>query len=328
MSWLQRIVVFGFGATATALSLCAIAAFLGFAHPLLDLLNHAQPVLFPGALLALVTTTLLKPSIWRAALVTLTATGFLASGVIVVPEFMTALTPRAPLPTDGRPVYRLMTHNLLGSNDRFGEIAGQIAALAPDILTFQEYFAPQHRALQPLLSGDYPYFARCNGGRRGYIAIYARLPFEIEPQAGCIPGSTARVGRLIAHFVGSDGRPFAVATTHLAWPVPIARQQGEFAELKAAMLASSGPLLLTGDFNSTAWSYTLRHFVTGAGMVRHTRNLATWPRRLDEYGLAATPAALPIDHVVSRGPAAVHGVAVGDPVGSDHAPVIVDFSVQ
>jgi len=336
------VVLFALGA-----SLAAILAALGFASPLLDLLNHLQPLWFVSTLVALLIVSRALFSLrLRAFMMAFAATGFLASAVIVVPEFFAGFAARAPLPTEGRPVYRLLTFNLFGRNGDMDRVAAMIRAEDPDIIALQEYFAPQRRTLDPLLVETYPYTYICDGGLRANVAIYARVPFVVEASEACqSEASDHRTARIVARFMPEAGEAFAVMTTHLDWPVQVsplrraetlaegvsgmtARQVQQLANLAAAVEPITLPLIVAGDFNSTSWSFALRRFASQNRLERNTGSLPTFPAQFFIDRWRDTPAIIPLDHVLSRDGIVVHGVHTGAAAGSDHLPVVMDFSVS
>lgn len=327
---LRLLFLTGFSLVCLGFSLLAVAALLGFASPVLDLFNHMQAVLFLGLAALLVAIALfVRTEPWRAVLLTTVATGLLSSAVIVVPEALAVFEPRPPFPTDGRPVYTLMTHNIFGRNYDMKRVAREILSADPDIVAIQEFFDPQRKRLAPLLDGRYPYHIACAGGRRAFVALFSKMRFTTDSSEECVTtGAKAqRVGRIIARFAGRDGRPFTVITTHLDWPLPTSRQTAEFAALAGSVNRVEGPLIVAGDFNSTSWSYALRRFAAGTGLTRQVHGLPTWPLRFYIMGWRNTFPFLPLDHVMTKNGIAVHSLALGAPDGSDHLAVIVKFTV-
>jgi endonuclease/exonuclease/phosphatase (EEP) superfamily protein YafD len=345
--FLKKAIGFAYFLSVSGLMLMAVAAAFGFAHPSLDSFNHLQPFIFSGTLLGLVLMPfLLQQTRWQTFIVSICATGFVASSLVVIPEMVSAWRPKQPLPTDGRQVYKLMTQNVFGQNWEMGRMHQAIMAENPDILTFQEYFSYQSAGLHPNLLRDYPYFAVCRGGKRENIAIYSRFPFVAEKGGACAQEpDEKRVSRVFGSFEGEDGVGFTIATTHLDWPAQIsqlrqgtdiwdgldrsiARQRDQFAQLSEALNVVSGPLILTADFNSTSWSYGLRNFAFRSGLTRQDRMILTYPMRFYIAGWRDTIPFLPLDHVMTRGGIDVHAVYAGDPAGSDHRPIITLFSVN
>lgn len=309
----------------------ALAAVLGFAVPAFDLLNHLQFFLFAGTLFSLlVITPLLGRGNWRRFMLAATATGFMASAIMVVPEAVASFQPRDPLPTDGRPVIKVMTHNLFGLNYDMDRVLQVIEEEQPDILAFQEYFGEQRSELGPKLQAQYPYSVYCRGGKRANLGLYSRIPFTQEQAEACPDNAYGeqRTGHILALFELSDGTKFSVMTTHLDWPAPkMERQREEFASLVETVRSTTGPLVLVGDFNSTSWSYALREFAREAGLVREDRNMLTYPA-LFYYlgGWRRTLPFLPLDHVMTRD-IDIHDMHTADRTGSDHLPVVFTFSV-
>jgi endonuclease/exonuclease/phosphatase (EEP) superfamily protein YafD len=332
MAIVIRLVRIALGLGAFGLSLLAVIAFLGFAVPVFDVFNHLQFLIFPGLLVAMIVVVpLLGANRWRQFLLAATATGLFFSALIVVPDAVASLQPRPPLPTDGRPVIKMMTHNLFGLNYDMPRVARIIATENPDIVALQEYFGEQSGELDPLLSAQYPYSVHCRGGKRANIALYSRLPFVQVDDHACPDDAygETRSGHIIATFTLKDGTRFSVMTTHLDWPAPkMARQAEQFETLREAIAKLDTPLILAGDFNSTSWSYALRDFTAAAGLTRQDHNIFTFPMRFYIAGWRDTwPPFLPLDHVMTRGPVTVYDLHAGPATGSDHLPLIFTFSV-
>lgn len=316
---------------ALAFTVLAILAVLGFAVPTLDLLNHLQAPLFIGTLLSLlVVPALLGRGNWRRFMLAATATGFFASAITVVPEFVTSLQPRPPLPTDGRTVVKVMTHNLFGLNYDMLRVLDVIRQEQPDIIALQEFFGEQRSELGPLLKETYPYSVFCRGGKRANLGLFSKIPFTQEQAAACPDDAYGgqRTGHILGLFKLPDGSEFSLLTTHLDWPAPnMARQREEFDGLAQVVQGISGPLVVVGDFNSTSWSYALRNFTRNAGLTRQDHSLLTYPA-LFFYFDAWRPTLpfLPLDHVLTRD-MSVHDLHAGAPTGSDHLPVVFTVSV-
>lgn len=324
----------------------AIIAGLGYAVPVFDALNHLQPIWFASTLLALLLSVVVfRNGIGRAFALTLAATGFLASAMIVVPEALETYTPH-PAAQPGTKTYRLLTYNVFGLNYDMARVAKMIDKAAPDILALQEFFPGQRQGLHPLISNKYPYFVVCDHGtKRGNVALYARMPFAFPSGQSCMNDPRYGTSAVLARFAPKNAPAFSIMTTHLDWPVQISKLRGsaniidglnrmyqrkidEYAQLSSYLVDAKGPLIVAGDFNSTSWSYALRVFAAHNHLRRETHALLTYPQRLAIDGWRDVPAFLPLDQVMSRDGIVVHDIRAGDPAGSDHKPVIVDFSVS
>lgn len=330
---------------AMAVALAAVLAGLGYAFPLLDALNHLQPFWFTGTLAALVVAPLVfRRGVMQSLLLSVTATGFLASAVIVVPEFLKTWSPHPIAPRDAVSV-RLLTYNIFGLNYDMAGVARMITRENPDIVAIQEFFPGQRRGLHPLLEAGYPYFTVCDHGtKRGNVALYSRLPFSFPEGGECLDDPRYGTSTIVAQFAPVGVPPFTVVTTHLDWPVQVSklrrtgsllsrlnasyeRKRDEYEQLTDDLQKVHGPLLLAGDFNATSWSYSLRGFAWRNQLQRETRAIFTYPKLLFFDRWRAVPAFLPIDQVMDRNGIRVHEIRAGDPAGSDHKPLIVDFTV-
>jgi len=307
----------------------AIGGLFGFAVPVLDLLNHAQILLFPATLIGVAIVALALRGTMRSVAVIYAIVGFAASANVMLPEFATALNTRPAAPASD--TVTVMTHNLFGLHYEMAQVTAAIKGENPDIIVLQEYFGEQATGLHPELLADYPFFVRCRGGKRANLGLYSRFPFQQEQDGACPNNAyvTERTGHILAQFHTPGGKAFKLLTTHMDWPFPVDRQREQLAALSSVLAGIDGPLIVAGDFNSTPWSYALRDFVASNGLVRETVNLVTYPLRFFYLGAwRDTIPFLPLDHVMTRGGIVVHELHAGQPTASDHLPVVFTFSVQ
>ena len=107
-------------------------------------------------------------------------------------------------------------------------------------------------------------------------------------------------------------------------PQALVLRNRHFAQLAAFVREQKQPVVLVGDLNSSSWSRAFQDLLRDAHLIetRLGRGVqATWPAWLPIPQV-------PIDHaLVSRG-VRVHARFVGDRVGSDHLPVVLDISVD
>ena len=314
---------------ALGAALLAILALFGFAVPEFDLLNHAQIFLLPATLVGLVIVAVLLGGTLRSVAAIIMLVGVAASANVMLPEFLGSLRARPAAPAGG--TITMMTHNLFGMNYEMEKVVAAIRAEDPDIIVLQEYFGEQATDLHPLLLADYPFFVRCRGGKRANLGLYSRLPLT-QVEDGACPNNaygTTRTAHILAEFQTEDGKPFSVITTHMDWPLPVARQREQLSALSAVVDKIEGPMILAGDFNSTPWSYALRDFVARNGLARETVNLVTYPLSWYYFGAwRDTIPFLPLDHVMTRGGIVVHDLHAGRRTASDHLPVVFTFSVD
>ncbi|MEL6915825.1 MAG: endonuclease/exonuclease/phosphatase family protein [Pseudomonadota bacterium] len=203
---------------------------------------------------------------------------------------------------------RLYQKNLWFGNENHAEILRDIAARAPDIITFQEV-SPTNRPLLAALSADYPEMHVCDFGPLYSIAVLSRLP-----RTGTAPLCSEDRGFAALEIAGPNG-PGWIVSIHLEWPWPF-EQPAQIALYTEALAALEGSVIVAGDFNQVPWSHTVRTLsrVTGAGYRGPHRATFSVGSRVFER----PPLFLPIDHVLApRGE-----VTRLTRIGSDHAALI------
>ncbi len=136
-----------------------------------------------------------------------------------------------------------------------------------------------------------------------------------------------------------EGQPISLVAIH-----PLPPFKGEYFRDRNRLLATvsdyvqaqSDPVLLLGDLNITMWSPYYRSLIQQSGL-RNTRKgigiLPTWPQR-PVFGFLSNQTALlkliqiPIDHCLASPELTVADMHVGADTGSDHLPIVVDFSLE
>jgi endonuclease/exonuclease/phosphatase (EEP) superfamily protein YafD len=148
--------------------------------------------------------------------------------------------------------------------------------------------------------------------------IFSRWP--IVDRARLLWGRR-RPGRRLGD-AAPPGGDFTVVGNHFVWPIPPAagRPRAGLLAGKDRAAFPKDSLIVTGDFNSTPWSWSLRRQDKALGLERRTRALASWPT--GEFSrLASAPfPILPIDHVYAGKAWKTVKVERGPSLGSDHRP--------
>ena len=139
--------------------------------------------------------------------------------------------------------------------------------------------------------------------------------------------SRARLAGAWATWSSPQG-PFTVVGVHYTWPFPAGPQQQM--TLRLADVLEDFPkdrLIVSGDFNSTPWSFSLRRQDRLFGLERRTRALASWPAgRFSRLRISMPFPVLPIDHVYAGDGWRTVSVKRGPKLGSDHYPVVVTLA--
>ncbi|HEX4179396.1 MAG TPA: endonuclease/exonuclease/phosphatase family protein [Caulobacteraceae bacterium] len=283
----------------------------------LDILNHFAPIWLLGAALAGLYGVILAAPGARPILAGVGLVGILASGALILPELIRPIRPTVGDDAPGQ--IKLIQFNAWDRNADVTATADWIAAQKPDLVLMQEVEAPIRQAM--IQRG----FNLMRG--MGRSAIFSRLQpvpghYQIpHPDWKRLPSFSR------AEFAGPGG-DFSVFSVHIGWPV----WRGQTVELSTlAEVLDHYPrdrILLTGDFNLTPWSFTLRRLDERLGLERRDRALFSWPSRLAPTGRLTWPAAmLPIDHIYAGRAWRTVSLTCGPRLGSDHYPLVIRLAL-
>ena len=303
------------------LSLPLVGGFFGRLHPVFDSMAHFRVHL--AALLVLAALPLLLDRSFRwhgilaalfggAAILTATGTSFLAGLGAVQASYQS----RDSL----SPVYRLLQLNLRYDNPDPGKVLSLIGRVRPDVVTLNEV-SPMWADKLVLLSSAYPYRTVCAiDNHAGGVAILSLRPFAEGMEGKCLEGGTFATAT-----VDLGGRLVEIAALHLHWPWPFS-QSYQIDNITPLLAETAETSILAGDFNAAPWSAASARIANAGGMTPIGPAGPTWLYRLLPEFLRF--AGLPIDRVFTKGELVVHSVGTLEAVGSDHLPVLVEFSLE
>ncbi|WP_350334516.1 endonuclease/exonuclease/phosphatase family protein [Coralliovum pocilloporae] len=314
-----------------------------------DAINHFQPFLLLVSVLSLIIAILLfGKHIFRPFHTLLLGFPFVVSSVMVLPHLASHwLQASTPIATSeaGSPL-KVISFNLWAGNYKQDQVVAFVREENPDVILFQEFAALNRRLLKAFRT-DYPYQVHCAHRAHCKVGILSRYrltdeaiqPFSFrqgakpkfldrvfgeKPERPSGPIASARL-----HLPGA--KPVHLITAHLRWPLPGDRQRQQFHTLLGELKNHpSERTLLTGDFNSTPWSFALGAFDKAAGLERHTKAIWTFPtpRFYEELGGYEGIAFLPIDQIYSGSDLRLISLKRGPYVGSDHYPLIAEFAIS
>lgn len=300
---------------AAALALASIAAFFGRYVWWLDVLANFR-VQFLVVLIAL--GAVLAFSRYRRW----------AAGILFVAGINLAVV--APLylgsPGDSSvdaPSIRVMSFNLLSTNDRYGDLVEYIRETEPDVVVLHEASLPWETAMES-----------------------SSLDYEVTKSRsedlifGTLVMTRNSAGVLTYGFSETDPRAVEITTTVAGWdsPVkilsshPLAPTDGERASLRDAQLGfaaewasnQSGPYIVVGDLNATPWSWPFRNLLAQGGLRNSQIGFGVQPT----FAATSNPLfRVAIDHLVHSDALIVRQRQLGPSLGSDHFPIIVDLEL-
>lgn len=317
----------------------AIALLLGYfgsVHPSLDSFAHfrlhlAAVMIAAGLLLMLVRGKAIGCLFILIAAMPLTAHRHFferPSGEIVtqienpLPDSAAGKTSRLNSEPGFSPRYRLLHANLRFDNPEPKEFLRLVGETKPDVLTLNEVSTVWLPVMETL-KASYAYQLVCTAPSRiGGVAILSRRPFSGDAMNGC-----SNEGVLALQQVDFGGRVATVGTVHLLWPWPH-RQPRQITAMRERLRQagdSGRPMIFAGDLNAAPWSHAAKRIASFLNASVVTVPWGGWIYHTvpDEYAWLG----LPIDNMFTRG-VTVARAERWQAFGSDHLPVLIEFSVQ
>ncbi|CAN7409561.1 endonuclease/exonuclease/phosphatase family protein [Neorhizobium tomejilense] len=302
-------------AICVIVSLVLMAIGTRYIHPhwLLGTLYSLQLHAALGCVAAMVVALLVKRHflVWLLFAATLL---FVGHAVLMSRDFAAPMTPAE----GNAPTIKLMSFNIL--NDNFAnaeDIVETIRSSGADLVNIME--AAPLRVYMGELAKTYPYRVGC-----GLLIedcdqlMLSKVPIEaptvqslseIFPDRFILAKVTVR-GQTI-HFVGM----------HTTKPYFDNFHSVELTRAALAISETSGPLLLSGDFNASSLAPNMRRFLRNADLATAGFEPATWPIRAGAFGV-------PIDHVYARAPLKIKSLTrIPQPHGSNHFGLIAEIAV-
>jgi endonuclease/exonuclease/phosphatase (EEP) superfamily protein YafD len=218
--------------------------------------------------------------------------------------------------------YRVLLSNVLRINQSYDRLNQLVRASDPDLIALIEISQEWMQALAPIRA-DYPY-EKCVVRSDDYgLAVLSRIPFkntEIQYFGGSDRPS-------IVACLELDGRNLTVVITHPPPPKSKAEAQArnlQFGEIAEYAACHDSNLMLMGDLNITPWSPYFRGLLR-EGKFNDSRVgfglQPSWPTGIPFLRI-------PIDHILVSAGFSLYERKLGPKIGSDHFPVILDFSLM
>ncbi|KQP48251.1 endonuclease [Brevundimonas sp. Leaf280] len=301
-------------ASALLLGLAAFgaAALSGIGHRWVDILaQFTSPMLLAAVG---VTVVCLLFRLWPASIV-----GGLACVVLAL-SVWPQWTPTKGTPVPDQPIVRVYSANLYVFNTDVAAMRRSIAAADADILVLVELGQAPASRLDQLLP-DYPHRVLIGQARAGDHArsiIASRYPIlQGLPER---PDGLSAVGATVQTSIG----PINVFGVHLTRPWPYQYQWGQISQVMALAermkAAPDHPVIAAGDFNSVSSARIGKQIQSDLGLVPAPGWPGTWPSQIPAF------AGITIDQIYRSPDLALITRRLGEPTGSDHRPVITEFT--
>ncbi len=301
-------------ASALLLGLAAFgaAALSGIGHRWVDILaQFTSPVLL-AAIGVIVVCLLFR--LWPASIV-----GGLACVVLTL-SVWPQWTPAKGVPVPDQPIVRVYSANLYVFNTDVAAMRRSIAVADADIVVLVELGQAPASRLDQLLP-DYPHRVLIGQARAGDHArsiIASRYPIlQRLPER---PDGLSTVGATVQTPIG----PINVFGVHLTRPWPYQYQWGQISQVMALAermkAAPDHPVIAAGDFNSVSSARIGKQIQSDLGLIPAPGWPGTWPSQIPAF------AGITIDQVYRSPDLALITRRLGEPTGSDHRPVVTEFT--
>lgn len=219
------------------------------------------------------------------------------------------------------PVYRVLLANVLQRNREFDRVRELIRSADPDIILLIEINQNWVDQLQPVL-GKYPHSVKPLREDSYGLGLFSKFPFIITELAEF---GEAKVPSVVARLE-LNGQPITIIGTHppppkKAWMAH--QRDAQLKEIARSIANQPGPAMLLGDLNLSPWSPHFQETLR-LGRLKDSRQGWSWQ---PSWPVDRLPFLIPIDHILVTGGIAVHRRWRGPNTGSDHYPVLVEFSL-
>lgn len=299
----------------------AIACVGGAWNDRLDAFTHVAPLWLAMGTASLLMAGLLVRGAERWVVTTLGVVAMAVCSALMAPELIASqkFAPSPTLPGD----LKVVQLNAWENNWAPKRTADWVLAQKADVVVIEEG-AGKALPFIKILKETFP-FSSCEPHRLCEVWIFSRRQIIAS---GSLPAVTPYPSGSWAKIADAAGT-FTVIGVHYAWPVPAGLQQAQSRKLVELMSRfDRRSAIITGDFNSTPWSFGLKRQDKALGMRRWTRALPSWPARQFSRVMSSPTPFLPIDHVYAGKAWQAVEVGRGPTLGSDHRPIIVTFRRQ
>ncbi len=218
--------------------------------------------------------------------------------------------------------YRAALVNVSYDNEDHKKLLKYIREINPEFLVLLEITDLWMLKLEEI-QDHFPYYQRHVHQKYGII-LMSQIPIE---ESSILFLGDEDIPTVIAKFAPAKNERLTLIGAHPRSPVSSAHAKSRNKQLRStAQLISeqSDPVVLLGDLNVTPWSPVFHDFLTYSGLHDSLKGIEfqpTWPTMFPF-------AWIPIDHCLISSEIMIHSRQVGPNVGSDHYPLVVDFSVR
>lgn len=296
---------------AIGLAVATLFGFLGRFNWFLDLFSHFR-VQYMQLCLPIIGIYLWKRMNRKAAVMIILA--------VINYSFVLPFYFGKPDTPNSKPI-RAMLMNINAGNGNTEQVLQAIEKADPDILLLEEV-TPKWAAELTVLNKTYKYrIAEPQDGCFG-IMLLSKHPLK---NGNVLDIGTAQVPSITSDVYLPQGE-ISIVGTHPLPPVGaeyFSHRNKQLQALPEIVKQQKHPVMLIGDLNTSPWSSHFQALEKESGLENSMKGFGFQPSWAGNAFLK-----IPIDHVLHSDKITIHNRMIGPKVGSDHLPVIVDFSIR
>lgn len=296
----------------TLTSIATVIGYFGTDNWFFDLFSHFKFQYFILLVFGSVILLLLKR---RVALYFLPF--ILLTGIEVVPLYFGGAK-NSDIPK----TIKIVCINLLSSNGEFESVESFIDTESPDILVLQEMTELWQIMLEPALT-EYQYKLVIPRTDNFGIALYSRI--NITSSQVLNLGKQILPSIEAQFYIGKDS--LTLLATHPLPPVgreDFDSRNDQLLALSNYAISTTNKLVLIGDLNCSSFSNHFKNLINNSNLIDSRKGfgiLSTWPTW---FSLVKTT----LDHCLISDGISVKSRRVGQFIGSDHLPIIVELGFE
>lgn len=310
-----RRVKFAFRFLVGVTALCSVLGFAADGTWEFDQLSHFRwqyaSVLLAGASFELATR-----HFTRAVMV-------LGLALLNLNQLLPAYIPGSdPADSSNSPILRIASVNIQASNRKRTELDDFVTRARPDFLLLLEV-DPTWHDFANRLKQRYLFSKVIESPGYFGLALYSRFPINhTEVRRFARKSQYALIAEL-----DLDRQPFTIIGVHVTPPIKESLfhlRNRHLRELANITRNLNSPVILAGDLNASNWSPYFKGLVHDARLKDARLGFGiqpTWPVQIPFLRI-------PIDHFLVSESIRVENWTRGPDIGSDHFPILVDFSIK
>lgn len=247
--------------------------------------------------------------------------GAIAFSIAVINSiyFLPIYLPKMPSTSHSSQALSLLIINLNNRNERYTDVLNYIEREEPDVLLLSELTPVWKTAMESL--GQYDHVVAEERLDTYGIAVYSKLPL-MNPSIKYY-GTTGHP--TVVCTINRFSKPITLVHTHIQGPIKkdgFEQQKEQMIVMAKELKSLPRPMILTGDTNSTPWTYLLANLIRDNNLVDSRQGFGlqlSWPA--PGYWRNVPFTLIPIDHCFVSPDFSVEERKVGPFIGSDHAPI-------